>query len=111
LLVCLFTFFYTFILIKPDEMAENLQRQSGFIPGVRPGKETADFITTVLSRLTFPGAIFLGLIAVLPSIIEKTTHITTLSVGGTSILIIVSVVLETIKQVQAQIATRTYDAA
>ena len=111
LLVCLFTFFYTFILIKPDEMAENLQRQSGFVPGVRPGQETANFITTVVSRLTLPGAIFLGLIAVLPSLIQKTTHITTLSVGGTSILIVVSVVLETIRQVQAQIATRTYDTA
>lgn len=111
LLVCLFTFFYTFILIKPDEMSENLQRQSGFIPGVRPGKETAEYIATAISRLTFPGAIFLGLIAILPSLVEKATHITTLSVGGTSILIVVSVVLETIKQVQAQVATRTYDAA
>jgi preprotein translocase subunit SecY len=111
LLVCLFTFFYTFILIKPDEMAENLQRQSGFIPGVRPGQETATHITTIISRLTFPGAIFLGLIAVLPTVIQKISHITTLSVGGTSVLIVVSVVLETIRQVQAQIATRTYDTA
>lgn len=111
LLVCLFTFFYTFIVIKPDEMAQDLQRQSGFIPGVRPGTETARYLSSVVARLTLPGAIFLATIAILPNLVQKATNITTLSIGGTSILIVVSVVLETIRQVQAQIATRTYDLA
>lgn len=104
-----FTYFYTFIIIKPEEMAENLQRQGGFIPGIRPGNDTAKYIYNVVNRLTFPGALFLGGIAVMPNIVQNMTHIQTLSIGGTSLLIVVSVTLETIRQVEAQIATRTYD--
>lgn len=106
-----FTYFYTFIIVKPEEMAENLQHQGGFIPGVRPGTDTARFIYNVVNRLTFPGALFLAVIAVLPIIMQNITGITTISLGGTSILIVVSVTLETIRQVQAQIATRTYEEA
>lgn len=109
LLVFGFTYFYTFIIVKPEEMAENLQHQGGFIPGVRPGTDTARFIYSVVNRLTFPGALFLAIIAVLPIIVQNVTGITTISLGGTSILIVVSVTLETIRQVQAQIATRTYE--
>ena len=111
LLVFGFTYFYTFIIVKPEEMAENLQHQGGFIPGVRPGTDTARYIYTVVNRLTFPGALFLAIIAVLPIIVQNVTGITTISLGGTSILIIVSVTLETIRQIQAQIATRTYEEA
>lgn len=111
LLVFGFTYFYTFIIVKPEEMAENLQHQGGFIPGVRPGTDTARYIYTVVNRLTFPGALFLAIIAVLPIIVQNVTGITTISLGGTSILIVVSVTLETIRQIQAQIATRTYEEA
>lgn len=108
-LVFAFTYFYTFIIIKPEEMAENLQKQGGFIPGVRPGTDTARYIYNVVNRLTFPGAIFLATIAVLPNLVQNMTNIQTISLGGTSLLIVVSVTLETIRQVEAQIATRTYD--
>lgn len=109
LLVIAFTYFYTFIIFQPAKMAENLQKQGGFIPGVRPGSETASYITLILTRLALPGSIFLALIAVLPFIIERITHIQTLAIGGTSILIMVSVVLETMRQIQAQLLTRTYE--
>src|SRR3990167_1128 len=106
LLVIFFTYFYTAIVFKPDEIAENLQKQSGFVPGVRPGKETASFLSYIISRITLPGAIFLGVIAILPFIIQSITHITTLVIGGTGILIIVSVVLETASQINAFIVTK-----
>lgn len=109
LLVIAFTYFYTFIVFKPEQIAENLQKQGGFIPGIRPGRETAGYISTVLSRITLTGSIFLGVIAVLPFLIQTLTHIQTLAIGGTSILIMVSVVLETMRQLRAQLLTRTYD--
>jgi preprotein translocase subunit SecY len=108
-IVIAFTYFYTFIIFKPDQIAENLQKQGGFIPGVRPGQETAGYVSNILSRITLSGAIFLGLIAVLPFVIQQITHVDTLAIGGTSILIMVSVVLETMRQIQAQLLTRTYD--
>jgi len=108
-MVFAFTYFYTFIIIKPEDMAENLQRQGGFIPGVRPGNETAKYIYDVVNRLTFPGAMFLATIAILPVVIQNMTSIQTLSLGGTSILIVVSVSLETLRQLETQISTRTYD--
>ncbi len=109
ILILAFTYFYAFIVFKPDQLAENLQKQGGFIPGVRPGADTASFVTTVLGRITLTGALFLGIIAVLPFIVENVTNIQTLGIGGTSILIMVSVVLETMRQIQAQLLTRTYD--
>ena len=104
-----FTFFYTFIIFKPDQIAENLQKQGGFIPGIRPGKETEDYLYIVINRLTLAGAIFLGIIAVLPIVVQNVTDISTLKLGGTSLLIIVSVTLETIRQIRAQIISRTYE--
>lgn len=104
-----FTFFYTFIIFKPDQIAENLQKQGGFIPGIRPGKETEDYLYLVINRLTLAGAVFLGMIAILPIVVQNVTDISTLSLGGTSLLIIVSVTLETIRQIRAQIISRTYE--
>ena len=108
-LVIFFTYFYTAIVFKPNEIAENLQKQSGFIPGIRPGKETENFLQYIITRITLPGAIFLGIIAILPFIIQSITHISTLVIGGTGILIIVSVVMETASQIKAFIITREYD--
>jgi len=109
ILVISFTFFYTFIIFQPQQMAENLQKQGGFIPGVRPGIDTEMYLYTVIQRLTFAGAIFLGIIAVLPILTQQVTKITTLNLGGTSLLIVVAVILEIMRQVRAQMITRTYE--
>lgn len=109
ILVLGFTYFYTFIIFKPDQMAENLQKQGGFIPGIRPGRETEEYLYIIINRITLAGSIFLGLIAVLPIIVQNATHISTLMLGGTSLLIIVSVTLETIRQIRAHIVSRTYE--
>lgn len=109
ILVVLFTFFYTSVIFQPKQVAENLQKQGGFVPGVRPGRETEEYISYIINRVVFIGAVFLGLIAVLPYIVQSLTHINTLILGGTGILIVVSVVLETARQVKAQLAMRTYD--
>ncbi len=108
LLVVLFTYFYTNIVINPDDVAENMQRNGGFVPGLRPGRQTADYLYKVLNRITLPGSLFLGLIAVLPFILQKWTGTQTLSFGGTGLLIVVSVVIETIKQVEAQLTMHDY---
>lgn len=108
-LVILFTFFYTYIVFKPEQIAENLQKQSGFIPGIRPGNETREYISIIISRITFVGAMFLGVIAVLPFIVQSATNINTLTLGGTGILIVVSVVIETMRQIQSQITMHTYE--
>lgn len=107
--VVLFTYFYTSIIFKPDQIAENLQKQGGFIPGIRPGKNTSDYLSTVSLRILFAGAIFLGIIAILPLVVGPITGIATLSVGGTSLLIVVSVVIETVKQIDAQLVMRDYE--
>jgi len=111
LLVILFTYFYTAVTFDPKTISENLQKMGGFIPGVRPGKSTSDFMKHILNRVLFTGAVFLGLIAVLPSIIAGATGVTgfTFLVGGTSLLIIVSVVLDTFRQINAQLQMREYE--
>jgi len=108
-LVVLFTYFYTGVIFKPDQMAENLQKQGGFVPGIRPGQETASYLSKVITRITLTGAIFLGVIAVLPFIVQAITHINTLVLGGTGVLIMVSVIIETMRQIQAQLAMRSYE--
>jgi len=108
-LVLGFTYFYTFIIFQPKQMAENLQKQGGFIPGVRPGEDTEKFLYAVINRITFTGAIFLGLVAVLPIIAQSVTKVSTLTLGGTSLLIAVAVILEIMRQVRAQMITRNYD--
>ena len=110
-LVVLFTYFYTAVTFNPDNVATNLQKQGGFIPGIRPGKPTAQHLTYILNRTLLLGAVFLGLIAVLPSVIQGMTGITafTFLIGGTSIMIVVSVVLDTIRQIEAQLVMREYE--
>jgi preprotein translocase subunit SecY len=109
ILVVAFTYFYTAIVFDPIRIAENLQKQGGFVPGIRPGSQTVSYLKKILNRVTLTGAIFLGLIAVLPFIVQAITNINTLVLGGTGILIIVSVILETSRQLNAMLATRSYD--
>ncbi len=109
LAVVLFTYFYTFIVFQPEQVAENIQKQGGFVPGLRPGHETAEYIGKVLSRITFFGALFLAFIAVLPFIVQGLTDVQTLVLGGTGILIVVSVSLDTMRQIRAQLITRRYE--
>ncbi|MEK7541190.1 MAG: preprotein translocase subunit SecY [Patescibacteria group bacterium] len=111
LLVILFTYFYTAVTFDPKTISENLQKMGGFIPGVRPGKSTTDFLKHILNRVLFTGAISLGLIAVLPSIVAGMTGVTgfTFLIGGTSLLIVVSVVLDTLRQINAQLQMREYE--
>lgn len=110
-LVFLFTFFYTAITFDPKTIAENLQKMGGFIPGIRPGESTAKFLNYVLNRILPLGALFLGLIALMPSIVQKITKIQAFRVltGGTSLLIIVSVALETMREINAQLEMREYE--
>lgn len=108
-LVVGFTFFYTAVVFNPKKIAEDMQKQGGFIPGVRPGTQTANYLNFILTRLTLSGAIFLGIIAILPSIVRGLTGIQNLVLGGTGILIVVSVVLETYRAVEAQLVMRNYE--
>lgn len=108
-LVVAFTYFYTAVIFNPEDIADNLQKQGGFIPGLRPGRQTADFLYRVLNRITLAGAIFLGLIAVLPFLMQLVTHTQALTIGGTSLLIVVAVVIETVKQIESQLVMRDYE--
>jgi len=108
ILVVIFTYFYTAVTFEPHRVAENLQKTGAFVPGVRPGRETEEFIHNVVNRVTLPGAVFLGLIAVAPSIIQGITGITTLVLGGTALLIAVQVALELAQKVDAQVSLREY---
>jgi len=109
ILVFAFTYFYTAVVFHPRQIAENLQKQGGFIPGIRPGNETARYLAYVSSRIIFAGALFLALIAILPNIMQAGLGTQTLVFGGTSILIVVSVVIETVKQIDAQLVMRDYE--
>ncbi len=108
ILVVLFTYFYTAVTFDPKSIAENIQKQGGYIPGIRPGQPTIGFLNHLLNRVTLVGALFLGAIAVLPSIVQGMTGITLFTVGGTSILIVVAVALEMMKQIDAQLAMYEY---
>ncbi len=107
-LVVMFTYFYTSITFEPHRVAENLQKSGAFIPGVRPGRETESFIGNVVNRITLPGAVFLGLVAVIPFIIQGLTGITAILIGGTALLIVVNVVLDLIRKIDAQASLREY---
>lgn len=109
LLVVGFTFFYTGLVLKPTQIAENLQKQGGFIPGVRPGTEIAQHLSRIVSRINLTGAAFLGVIAILPFVVQAITKINTLVIGGTGVLIMVSVIIETMRQIQAQLVMRQYE--
>jgi preprotein translocase subunit SecY len=108
-LVVGFTYFYTAVVFHPERVAENLQKQGAFIPGIRPGPPTASYLEGIVGRMTLAGAIFLGLIAVLPIVAQGLTGTQTLAIGGTSMLIVVSVVIESVKQIQSQTTMREYD--
>jgi len=107
-LVFIFTYFYTAITFEPDAIAKNLQRGGAFVPGIRPGEATALYISKVLTRITFVGALFLGLIAVMPLVVQYYSGISSLSIGGTALLIVVSVVIDLIKKTDAQLSMREY---
>jgi preprotein translocase subunit SecY len=109
LLVVGFTYFYTFVVFNPKDIAENLQKQGGFIPGIRPGNQTASYLRRVVNRITLAGAFGLGIIAVLPFIAQSFTNSQTLTFGGTGLLIVVSVAIETLKQLEAQAITTSYE--
>ncbi|HEY5588311.1 MAG TPA: preprotein translocase subunit SecY [Candidatus Paceibacterota bacterium] len=106
--VFLFTYFYTAVTFDPEQVSTNLQKNGAFVPGIRPGAATRDYISKILNRTTMMGAVFLGLIAVLPLIIRAITGITAFAIGGTALLIVVSVVLDLIKKVEAQLSMREY---
>ena len=108
-LVFAFTYFYTAITFDPVAIADNIQKQGGFILGIRPGRPTAEYLNYILSRITLAGGLFLGAVAVLPLIVTNALGISALTLGGTALLIVVSVVLETIKQIEAQLVMREYE--
>lgn len=109
LLVFGFTYFYTAVVFNPEKISENLQKGGGFIPGIRPGKETAKYLSFVLSRLTVVGGAFLGLVAVLPSFFQNFVGASNLAIGGTGVLIVVSVVLEIVREMEGELVMGKYD--
>jgi preprotein translocase subunit SecY len=109
LLVFVFTYFYTAITFNPEEVAKNLQQSGGFVPGIRPGENTEKFFHGVVNRITFFGAAFLGLIAVLPIIVQSITGVSVLTISGTALLIVVAVALETMRMVDSQLTVREYE--
>ncbi|MFA6999881.1 MAG: preprotein translocase subunit SecY [Candidatus Paceibacterota bacterium] len=106
--VFLFTYFYTAVTFDPNQISENLQKNGAFVPGIRPGPATRDYIEKILNRITTIGAVFLGFIAVLPLVMKAITGITAFAIGGTALLIVVSVVLDLIKKIEAQLSMREY---
>ncbi|OGH10978.1 MAG: preprotein translocase subunit SecY [Candidatus Levybacteria bacterium RIFCSPLOWO2_01_FULL_36_13] len=109
LLVVGFTYFYTAVVFNPKKISEEIQKFGGFIPGIRPGTPTASYLNYILTRITLAGAVFLGLIAILPNLARFFTNIQNIALGGTGILIVVTVVLETIKAIEAQLVMRNYE--
>ena len=109
LLIVFFTYFYTAVTVKISDMAENLKKYGGFIPGIRPGQPTADYLDHVMTRITLAGSIFLAFIAVLPNMIAAATHIEGVYFGGTALLIVVGVALQTMKQVESMVVMRHYE--
>ncbi|HLP86849.1 MAG TPA: preprotein translocase subunit SecY [Candidatus Paceibacterota bacterium] len=106
--VFLFTYFYTAVTFDPEQISSNLQKNGAFVPGIRPGVATRDYLSKILTRTTTMGAVFLGVIAVIPLVIKSVTGITAFAIGGTSLLIVVSVVLDIIKKTEAQLSMREY---
>jgi preprotein translocase subunit SecY len=108
ILILLFTYFYTSIIFNPVDLAENLKKQGGFVPGIKPGAKTAEYIEQVVERITLPGAIFLTVIALMPVVIARIVNVP-FAVGGTSLLIVVGVALDTMAQMQQHLLLRKYD--
>ena len=109
ILVVLFTFFYTLVIFQQQNLSENLQRNGGFIPGIRPGRPTQEYLTRVLIRITWGGALFLGLIAIIPFFVTQATDVRSLTLSSTSLLIMVGVALDTMRQLEAQLLMRNYE--
>jgi preprotein translocase subunit SecY len=111
LMIVLFTYFYTAITVNPNQMADDMKKNGGFIPGVKPGRRTAEFIDTVMSRITFPGSMFLGLVAIMPAFVSLIGVNAQFAqfYGGTSLLILVGVVLDTLSQIESHLLMRHYD--
>lgn len=109
LLVFIFAYFYTAVIFHPDTVADNIQKQGGFIPGIRPGKNTSDYLGWVVNRLLLVGASFLALIAILPIIVQQFTGNANMVIGGTSVLIVVAVIIDSVKQIEAQLTMREYE--
>jgi preprotein translocase subunit SecY len=108
-LVVGFTFFYTAVIFNPEKIAENLQKSGGFIPGIRPGSQTVSYLNDILGKITLAGAIFLGLVAIMPSLVQGVFRVSNLAVGGTGVLIVVSVVLEVMRSLESQLVMKKYD--
>jgi preprotein translocase subunit SecY len=108
LIIIFFTYFYTAIVLNPVDLADNMKKSGGFIPGIRPGKRTAEYIDRILTRITLPGAIFLAFIAVLPDILIRSANVP-FYFGGTGLLIVVGVMLDTLRQVESHLLMRHYE--
>jgi preprotein translocase subunit SecY len=108
-IIVFFTYFYTAVVLNPNDLAENMRRYSGFIPGIRPGRKTAEYIDRVLSRITLPGAIFLAAVAVVPDMLIAASGVPFMGFGGTSVLIVVGVALDTLQQVESHLIMRHYE--
>jgi preprotein translocase subunit SecY len=109
LMVVAFAFFYTMVIFEQMDLARTLQRQGGFIPGVRPGKPTTDYLNNVINKITWGGALFLAFVAVMPFLVREVTDIGVLTLSSTGILIVVGVALDTMKQIEAQLTMRRYE--
>ena len=109
LLVVGFTFFYSEVVVNIMDIGDSLKKQGGFIPGIRPGKPTVDYLQKILHRITLDAALYLGVLAILPNVTQAFTHITTIFLGSTSLLIVVGVALDTVQQVQQHLLLRHYD--
>jgi preprotein translocase subunit SecY len=107
-LIFFFTYFYTAVTFDPKQMSDNLQKNGAFVPGIRPGDATNAYIASIVTRITLVGSLFLGIVAVLPLIIRSATGITAFAIGGTSLLIVVSVVIDLIRRMSAQVAMTEY---
>ena len=110
-MIVLFTYFYTAITINPNQMADDMKKNGGFIPGVKPGRKTAEFIDTVMSRIILPGSMFLGIVAIMPALVSLFGVSSGFAqfYGGTSLLILVGVVLDTLQQIESHLLMRHYD--
>jgi len=108
LLIIFFTYFYTAVTMNISDMAENMKKHGGFIPGIRPGKPTADYLDRIMTRITLAGSIFLALIAILPNFVGAITNLQSIHFGGTALLIVVGVALDTMKQIEALVLMRHY---
>ena len=108
-LVIAFTFFYTLMIFQQQNLAENLQRNGGFIPGIRPGRPTQEYLNRVMIRITWGGAIFLGVIAIIPYFVTQATDVRALTLSSTALLIMVGVALDTMRQLEAQLLMRNYE--